>query len=87
MLINMYYTVDIIDKSYYRQIADWFMLLVVALIMGGAVYCTTLIIHTPALQILLGCIVGVVTYYLLTRLFKLKELDIAKNLLFSLLKQ
>lgn len=87
MFINMYYTVDIIGKSYFMQIADWIMLLVVSLIMGGAVYCTTLIIHSPALQIVFGCIVGVITYYLLTRLFKLKELDIAKNLLFSLLRK
>lgn len=87
MLINMYYTVDIIGKSYYRQVSDWFLLLIVAIIMGVAVYCVTLIIYTPALQIALGCVVGVVTYYLLTKLFKIKEFDIAKNLLLSLLKR
>ena len=87
MLINMYYTVDIIGKSYYQQIADWFLLLVVAVLMGGMVYGVTLIIESPALQLVVGCFVGIVSYYFFTRLFKLKEFDIAKNLFLSLLKR
>ena len=87
MLINMYYTVDIIGKSYYRQIADWFLLFVAAVLMGGMVYGSTLLIQSPAMQLAVGCCVGVLSYYLLTKLFKLKEFDIAKNLFLSLVKR
>lgn len=87
MLINMYYTVDIIGKSYYQQIADWLLLLLVALLMGGIVYTVTLFIHSPALQIAVGCCVGALSYYIFTKLFRLKEFDIAKNLLLSLIKK
>lgn len=87
MLINMYYTVDIIGKSYYRQIADWFILLLVALLMGGMIYGVTLIIHGPALQLAVGCCTGVFSYYIFTKIFRLKEFDIAKNLFLSIVKQ
>ena len=87
MLINMYYTVEIIDKSYFQQISDWFLIFVVAVLMGGVVYVVTLIIESPALQLAVGCSVGFVSYYLFTRLFKLKEFDIAKNLFLSLIKK
>ena len=87
MLINMYYTVGIIGKSYYQQIADWFLLFVVAILMGGVVYGVTVIFESPALQLAIGCCVGVLSYYIFTKLFRLKEFDIAKNLFLSLIKK
>lgn len=83
-LINMYYTVDIIGRSYFQQFADWLLILVVAVIMGSIVYVSTLFVHGPAYQLLIGICVGVISYYLLTKLFRLKEFEIAKNLIYNL---
>lgn len=87
LLINMYYTVDIIGKSYFNQIADWIVLLLVSLLMGGIVYICNLFITNAILQLVVGVLVGVVSYYLMSKVFRLKELDKAKQMLLSLIKK
>lgn len=73
MLINMYYTVDIIEKSYFEQIKDWLPNLLVALIMGLCVAITVYLIPFPSIQLLVGILVGVVTYFLLSSICKLES--------------
>lgn len=74
MLINMYYTVDIIGKSYFLQITDWFKILVTALLMGVCVLVTIHFIQGNMMQIVVGVIVGVVSFFLLSKLFHLEEM-------------
>ena len=74
MLINMYYTVDIIGKSYFQQISDWFMILVTALFMGGVILASTHFIQGSLLQIVVGVIAGVMSYFVLSKFFHLEEM-------------
>ena len=87
MLINMYYTVDIIGRSYLQQIADWFLLFIVSVLMGGVVFISIYLIKSPGLQLVVGCCTGVISYYVFTKVFRLKEFDVAKSLFISLIKK
>lgn len=84
LLINMYYTVSIVDKSYLEQIKDWMPILFVALIMGACIVFVNNFIVSPIMQLIVGAIVGVGIYYLFSTLFKLeskeKFLAMAKRL-------
>lgn len=86
LMINMYYTVDIIGKSYIDQVKDWFPTLVVTVIMGVGVYLSVYHIAYPILQLLVGVIVGAVLYVLLSFLFKLEAREKVFLLVIRLLK-
>lgn len=72
LLINMYYTVDIIGKSYIEQIKDWFPTFFVAVLMGVSVYFAVLWIASPLMKLLVGIVVGLASYGLFSSLFKLE---------------
>lgn len=75
LLINMYYTVDIINKSYFEQIRDWFPNLIVAVLMGVIIFVSVYFVTSPLLQLLIGFVIGVVAYYLLATLFRIDSKD------------
>lgn len=81
MLINMYFTVDIIGKSYWRQISDWLGILGTAVIMGLVVALSVHFIPNDAIRLFAGISVGILAYFLLSKLFRLKELDKTLSLL------
>lgn len=72
LLVNMYYSVDIIGKSYWSQIQDWLPNFLVALIMGGIVFLSTYWISSSFLQILVGAMIGILSYFKLASLFRLE---------------
>lgn len=87
LLINMYYTVDIIGKSYLEQIKDWLPNFVVSVIMGALVYFSTYMVTGNMLQIVVGVIVGVLSYFVLSSIFKLEAKDIVMNMANKFLKK
>lgn len=72
MFVNMYYTVEIIDKSYIQQIMDWLPNYFVALCMGGLVYMSIHMIEDVLLQLMVGISVGIIAYLILSCIFKLE---------------
>lgn len=70
LLINMYYTVEIIDKSYIEQIKDWFPNLLLAFFMGVLMVVSIHFIISPVIQLLIGAIVGITIYFSLSFVFK-----------------
>ena len=72
LLINMYYTVDIINKSYVEQIKDWFPTFLAAVLMGVVVYAVTSFVPSPVLQLVVGVLSGVGLYWLLSGMFRLE---------------
>lgn len=82
LVINMYYTVDILDKSYIRQIMDWLPNLLVSILMGILVFASVYFIASPSLQLIIGSIVGAIAYYFLASLFRIE----AKAKFFDLVK-
>ncbi|MBQ2884112.1 MAG: lipopolysaccharide biosynthesis protein [Alphaproteobacteria bacterium] len=87
LLINMYYTVDIIGKSYFEQIKDWLPNFIVSVIMGVLVYFSTYMVIGSILKILVGGIVGVLSYFALSSIFKLEAKDTALNMMRRLLRK
>lgn len=87
MLINMYYTVDIIEKSYIEQIKDWFPNLIVAALMGIIVYFSSMLFSSEFLQIVVGFVLGVFSYYVLSSIFKLEAKETVLNMMRRLLRK
>ena len=87
MLINMYYTVEIIDKSYIEQIRDWFPNLIVASLMGVIVYLSSMLVSSDFLQIVIGVVVGICSYYILSCIFRLEARVTVLNMMRRLLKK
>ena len=87
MLINMYYTVDIIEKSYIEQIKDWFPNLIVAALMGIIVYFSSMLFSSEFLQIVAGFVLGVFSYYVLSSIFKLEAKETVLNMMRRLLRK
>lgn len=87
LLINMYYTVNIIGKSYLNQIKDWFLNFIIAVIMGVCVILSTLHIVSPVLQLIVGSFVGVFIYFLLAFCFKLNAKDMVIDQVKDILKR
>lgn len=75
LLINMYYTVEIIGKSYIEQIKDWFPNFIVAFLMSVIVFFAIHWISSELLQVLIGVLVGIVCYFFLSSIFRLKAQD------------
>jgi len=82
MCINMYYTVEIIDRSYIQQIMDWLPNFFVALCMGVCVYISIFMITDVLLQLVIGVLVGIIAYLILSYIFKLD----ARNTFISTIK-
>ena len=87
MLINMYYTVDIIDKSYIEQIKDWFLNLIVAALMGIIVYFSSMLFSSEFLKIVVGFVLGVFSYSVLSSIFKLEAKETVLNKMRRLLRK
>ena len=75
----MYYTVDIIGKTYFQQFKDWLPTLFSAIIMGVGVYLSTYLTSSPVLQLLIGFSVGVLIYTGMAFLLKLEAKDTIIN--------
>lgn len=86
-LINMYYTVDIIGKSYFKQISDWIILLLVSMTMGAFILISEFIIDDSFIQLVAGTIIGITSYYVMSKLLNLEELTKSKLLILSLIRR
>lgn len=71
----MYYTVGIIDKSYFTQIKDWLPNMLITIVMGVCVYFSVLMIQSPIIQLIVGVVVGFVVYFSLAYIFNLDAKD------------
>lgn len=73
--INSFYTGRMLPElTYFRQMLIVFPYLLIAIVMGGFVYCVHFIFSSMILQLLVGIPVGMVTYFLLAKLFHLDAL-------------
>ena len=67
-LINMYFTVRIIDKSYYEQVKDWMPNFLSSLIVGIGAFFMANAISNAFVSLLLTLVCGVCLYLLLSRI-------------------
>ena len=83
LLINMYYTVGIVNKSYWAQIKDWLPLMLLSAICGGAALLPGLVLAGSLAQLLAGGALAVVLYLLLSRLLGIEEYKVCRRFALS----
>lgn len=82
--INSFYTGRMLPElTYFRQMLMIFPYLLIAIVMGGFVYCVHFFISSMILQLLVGIPAGMVSYYLLAKLFRLEALTETVNIIRS----
>lgn len=81
--LNSYYTKSLIGLSLGTQIKDILPSLMIAILMGIIVHGSTMLLSNAILQLLVGFIVGVGCYFIISKFFKMDSLDE----LFSLIKR
>lgn len=81
MIINIHYTGKIINIGFYKQIRDILPILVASLVMGIAVYLSTLLIPSIVLQFVIGIPLGVAIYLSIAIIFRFQELKYIKELI------
>ena len=74
LFINTYYTGKLINVGFFIQMHDLFPIFAISLLMGIVVYVTVLFIPYSILKLMIGVVVGIVTYYLFARICRMEEL-------------
>lgn len=80
LFINTYYTGRLIGVGFFMQMRDLSATLLLSLSMFALIYIGGNIVSDPWLWLLGGIVLGVVYYFLMSRVLKLKELDYLKSL-------
>lgn len=83
LVINTFYTGKLINVGFYRQIKDLFPVILYTSFMGVSVWLISSLFVSSLLQILVGVMLGVSLYLLVSKVFKSQEY----LLLFNMLKQ
>ena len=81
LFINTYYTGKIIHVGYFVQMKDLLPSFLFSITMGFLVYASTFVFSNMLVQLIVGVIIGITYYYLVSVLFKSSELDYIKLLL------
>lgn len=75
LIINTHFTGKLINVGFFRQMGDIFPILLYSLVMGAAEWGVSLLIPGNLLKVVVGMTVGVLTYLLLAKLTKSKDLQ------------
>lgn len=75
MLINIYPNKQLLNYSYNEQFKDIFPSLFIALMMGLVVYSFSFLNWLPILLLIIQCLVGILVYFALARIFRIESLD------------
>lgn len=81
LFINTYYTGKLINVGYSKQMRDLLPTLTLSLLMYGLSSISMKIIAVEWLQIILATITGIIFYFSVAYIFKLKELSYLKSLI------
>lgn len=81
LYINTYYTGKLIKVGILMQLRDLLPSFLYSLSMGVLVYVVTLCIPNMSIQLIVGIIIGIAYYLLISSLFKSSELAYVKLLL------
>lgn len=74
LYINTYYTGKIINVGFFTQMKDLLPSFLYSISMGGLVFSMTLIIPSMPMQLIIGIILGIVYYFIISKLFNSSEL-------------
>lgn len=74
MMIISYFTNKVIAISLYTQIKQIFPIIFLSFSMGVIIYLCTFIFHNDLIQLIVGLIIGIAYYIIISYIFKFKEL-------------
>ena len=83
LLINMYYTVGIIGKSYWAQIKDWLPIFTAAALSGAAALLLFPFISNSLAQLLAGAALTILLYWAVSKLTGMEEYRICRDFILS----
>ena len=75
LFINTYYTGKLINIGLIKQLKDIFPSYILSISMGGIIWLCTNIIDSDIIQIVLGSVLGILYYFLVSYILKLNELE------------
>lgn len=81
LVVNTYYTGKLIQVGFWMQMRDLLPTILLSFSMGGLVYIVISVVDGYLLQLFIGVITGVISYLLLSYLFKFNELKEILSLL------
>lgn len=87
LCINTYYTGKMIELGYLQQMSDFVPFLVLSFSMGLVIYISILPITSIFLQLFVGIAVGLIYYYVVSKLVKSKELAFLQNIVSDLISK
>lgn len=87
IIIIIHFTKQVIPTSYFGQLKQIIPFFALALSMGGVVYLSIILIDNMLLKLIIGSLVGVVYYFLVSQIFKLNELNTILSILQKWLPQ
>lgn len=79
--VNTYYTSKFIDYSLFKQIRDVFRPLLLSAVVVGFTLLFTLYIDNVYLQLIVGFVVAIILYLLLSNIFRMRELSFVVNII------
>lgn len=81
LFINTYYTGKLINVGYFVQMKDLLPSFLFSFTMGLLVYGSTFVFYNMFVQLIVGIVIGVTYYYLVSVIFKSHELEYIKLIL------
>lgn len=75
LYINTYYTKKLINYSFFNQIKDLLPILLASIFMGIIIFGLIFYIHSNSLKLISSLLVGPISYYLISYLFKFEEIN------------
>ncbi|MBP1645094.1 MAG: polysaccharide biosynthesis protein [Bacteroidetes bacterium] len=87
LALNTYFASKLVEFNIPTQLKDIGKVLLAAAFMGGVVYLINYIEISYLLKLILGIIIGGISYYLIAKIFRMKELEQLVSLLKGYLKK
>ena len=80
LIINTHYTGKLIGLGFLKQMRDLLPSLVYSFLMGAAVMLITMVVDNNLLQIIIGIAVGVVVYFVMSKITRSEEYNTLMSL-------
>ncbi len=84
LFVNTYYTKQLISYGVFNQLRDIIPFMVIATLMGVCVYFGMMLVDSALLKFTVALIIGSVSYFVMSALFKMQEIDEIKKLVSNL---
>lgn len=86
MIIIIYYAKKVVETGYIDQFKQLLPIVIAAFLMVGVTFCITLFFSSLWLQIIIGGVIGLLTYFAFAKILRVRELDVIRKLMLERIK-